>query len=907
MNQYIWIGSDMQFIHIPSVVRATLKLLCCAAGVSLLFPSVGARAQAPKDGVHDRQLNAGWQFRAIEGSREAAKELPAVLEWHSASVPGVVQTDLLTNKLIGDPFYRDNEASLQWIGRTDWEYRTTFEVSAADLRHRHMELVFDGLDTLAEVYVNKTQVLKANNMFRNWRVPVKKSLHPGTNEIRIIFHSPITALEPVVKALPYHLPTVGQVQAISEDGIAVDPYIRKAPYQFGWDWGPRFVTLGIWQPIHLQTWDVLRVENFHIQQLKINKDVAELSANIQIDADHAGAAEISVSYKALDSDAAPSAAVRMTVPLDAGSNSVSLPFRIPHPQLWYPAHYGAQARYEFNVQVMSGGRMVAVSDLKTGLRSVELRRENDQWGKSFEFVINGIPVFAKGADVIPFDSFPDRVTRARHRQILESARDANMNMVRAWGGGYYESNDFYEIADELGIMVWQEFMFGGAMVPGGTEFRDNVRAEALDQVRRLRDYPSVVLWCGNNEVETGWRYWGDRQEFKKSITPDQREEVWQNYLLLFNDTLKSVVAMEDPSVPYWPSSPSADYEDIPGGERNGDMHYWQVWHALAPIDDYNKQNPRFMSEYGFQSFPEMRTLRTFALPGDMALNSAVMQEHQKNTGGNDRIHTYLLREYPEPKDFPSFVYLSQVQQAEAIKVGAEHLRRNRPRTMGSLYWQLNDCWPVASWASIDYYGRWKALQYYARRFYADQLISPYAHDGVIDTYVVSDILHPTAAQVRVRLMRYDGTVLQTQVNDVKVAAQSSTIVWSGKQEQLLQGADTRQVFAVYELLEAGKPVSRNLLFFAPEKELALPMANVGAELKSEGDGYSLILHSENLARHVFVDFGDTEATVSDNYLDLLPGESVKVSIKTTASENELRQRLHITTVTDAYGPTVRAN
>ena len=466
-------------------------------------------------------------------------------------------------------------------------------------------------------------------------------------------------------------------------------------------------------------------------------------------------------------------------------NRISVPIHIANPKLWYPLGYGAQDRYRFAATVRIGRDVAADASLKTGLRSIELRREVTKTGKSFEFVVNGIPVFAKGADVIPFDSFPNRVTPEIHRQILEAARDAHMNMVREWGGGYYESDDFYDICDELGIMVWQEFIFGGDMVPGGVDFQNNVKQEAIEQVERLRDHPSIVLWCGNNEIETGWVHWGDRQIFKESVSPADREKVWTDYVVLFHGILASVVAHYADPVPYWASSPSANFEDPPDSQTNGDMHYWQVWHALAPIEMYTQQFPRFMSEYGFQSFPEMRTIRSFAQPGDMDIHSATMQDHQKNHGGNERILSYMLRWYPEPKDFASFVYLSQVLQAEAIKVGAEHLRRQMPNTMGSLYWQLNDCWPVASWASIDYYGRWKALQYYARRFYDDLLVSPFAHDGKVDVYVVSDKLQPLSGQIHWRLLDFSGKVLMEKTQDVQIPAQSSAVYFTLDQKELL--------------------------------------------------------------------------------------------------------------------------
>jgi beta-mannosidase len=864
------------------------------------FLAGGAFAQT--GGVTARELDQGWEFRSVEGAKEIPVTAVAARDWKAATVPGVVQTDLLANNIIPDPFYGQNEASSQWIGRTVWEYRTTFDVSAAELRHRHVELVFDGLDTFADVSLNGTAVLKTDNMFRQWRVSARQWLKPGKNELKIIFHSPITLMLPVVKAMAIHLPTVGQVQAISEDEVAVDPYVRKAPYQFGWDWGPRFVTEGIWKPVRLETWDDVRVEDFHLQQKNITAQTAELAGELTFLAEHAGTARVTVSYRMADSakGSAGRIAVSETVPVDAGENHIWLPFRVARPERWYPLHYGAQARYDFSVNIAMGGKNVASVTTRTGLRSVELRRQPDAWGKSFEFVVNGIPVFAKGADVIPFDSFPDRVTPARHRQILEAARDANMNMIREWGGGYYETDDFYDTADELGIMVWQEFAFGGAMVPGDPEFRENVKQEAEEQVRRLRNHPSIVLWCGNNEVETGWKYWGDRQTFKKSLTAEQQQDVWQAYLLLFNDTLKSVVEQKAKPIAYWPSSPSANYEGVPGGQRNGDMHYWEVWHGLAPIEDYDKQNPRFMSEFGFQSFPAMQTIESFAGPAELSIDSPTMQAHQKDVGGNDRIHTYMLRQYREPKDFASLVYMSQVLQAEAIKTGAEHLRRDRPRTMGALYWQLNDCWPVASWSSIDYYGRWKALQYYARRFYSDVLISPYLHDGVVETYVVSDAIKPQAMELSVRVMKFDGTVVGSEAKEITVKPLSSTLLSTEKQQALLRGADATGTFAVYELTAGGAPVSRNLTYFAAAKDEALPRPVIQSDLRTDGKDVVVTLKSDVLARDVYISFGELETKSSDNYFDLLPGETKEIRVSGSGGLEALRAKMTTVSLVDAY-------
>ncbi|MGB9007550.1 MAG: hypothetical protein WCC18_02965, partial [Candidatus Acidiferrales bacterium] len=591
-----------------------LRFFYWSGFVALLFFMVPGKVAAQ---ATSRILEAKWEFRAASDTAEAQMK-----EWHPAQVPGVVQTDLLHDGLIPDPFYQDNDTRLQWIGLTDWEYRTTFDIDAATLAHDHVDLVFEGLDTYADVYLNEQPVLHSDNMFRRWRVPAKALLKVGPNTLRVVFHSPIESMIPKVKALPYILPSVTSHNTGNEENIATAPYTRKAPYQYGWDWGPRYVTEGIWKPIRLETWDALRIENFHIQQQSVAKDSAALSAELEIEASRSTAASVEINYAELSGTSF--TPIRQSVQLEPGMNRISVAIHIANPKLWYPLGVGAQDRYSFAAAVRMGRNVVADASLKTGLRSIELRREVTGNDTSFEFVVNGIPIFAKGADVIPFDSFPNRVTPEIHRKILEAARDAHMNMVREWGGGYYESDDFYDICDELGIMVWQEFIFGGDMVPGGRDFQDNVKQEAIEQVERLRDHPSIVLWCGNNEIETGWVHWDDRKIFKESVSPADREKVWQDYVVLFHGILAGVVARYANPVPYWASSPSANFEAPPDSPNNGDMHYWQVWHQLAPIEMYTQQFPRFMSEYGFQSFPEMRTIRTFAKPGDMDIHSAVM-------------------------------------------------------------------------------------------------------------------------------------------------------------------------------------------------------------------------------------------------------------------------------------------
>jgi beta-mannosidase len=579
-------------------------------------------------------------------------------------------------------------------------------------------------------------------------------------------------------------------------------------------------------------------------------------------------------------------------------NHIALPIDINKPDLWYPAGYGAQATYQFKAKVKVGGTEEDERTLKTGLRSVVLRRDLDKWGRSFEFVVNGIPVFAKGADVIPFDSFPNRVTPEDYRRILQSARDANMNMIRHWGGGYYETDEFYEICDELGIMVWQDFMFGNDWQPGLYSWKLNVAHEIEDQVKRLRDHPSIVIWCGNNETESAMQ-WHDRPKLPAEV----RYQMWQDYVSTFNGLIAQAVARLDPERPYWPSSPSSDFEQTSDTFQSGDAHDWSVWHGRVPFATYEEHNPRFVTEYGFQSFPEWKTIETFTQPEDRtSIFTPVMLAHQKNNEGNSIIQDYILKDFPAPKDFPSFLYVSQVLQAEGIKIGAEHFRRNRPRTMGSIFWQLNDCWPVASWSSIDYYGHWKALQYYARRFYAPTLVSPHVEDGALKVYIVSDDTQPQQGQLRLRLIGFDGQIVKEATQPVQIPALSSQtyLQWPMSEFANVAGLDSAHVVAVADLTVNGKQISRNLTYLVSTKLVHLPQAQLQTELSKAGDGYHVKVSSPVLARSVYLSFPNDQAKVSDNYFDLLPGETVDITVTSSAALDQLQKDLKVISLVDAF-------
>ncbi len=849
------------------------------------------------------QLDSGWEFRQIPEAGGAETT------WRPAQVPGDVHLDLLRNQLIPDPFYRDNEAKLQWIEDASWEYRTTVQATPALLDHKNIELVFEGLDAYALIYLNDKQLLfpdadpssqTPNNMFREWRIDVKSLLHSGANQLRVVFPSPIQAAAKIAATDKWREYTHTEQKT----------YIRKAAYEYGWDWGPRFVTSGIWRPVMLEAWNDARISNLHIAQRDITTKVAHVVAQVEVlgspSATEGVSGKLSLSY----TQKGKKYELSQDVIVHSGINHFEFPLQIENPDLWYPAGYGAQPRYEFTTQLKIGKAVEDQASVRTGLRSVVLRRDLDQWGRSFEFLINGIPVFAKGADVIPFDSFPNRVTTAQYRRILESARDANMNMIRHWGGGYYETNEFYDLCDELGIMVWQDFMFGNDWQPGTYAFKQNVEREAEYQVKRLRDHPSIIIFCGNNETEEAF-HWDDRDQLSTAA----RMQMWQDYLTVFSGILNRVVARLAPETPYWPSSPSSDYEETSPSFQSGDFHDWSVWHGRVPFNEYEKHSPRFMTEFGFQSFPEMATVEAFTAPEDRtSIFTPVMLAHQKNNEGNSIIHDYMLKDYSEPKDFASFLYASQVLQAEGIKIGAEHLRRDRPRTMGSIFWQLNDCWPVASWSSIDYYGRWKALQYYARRFYAPLLVSPHVEDGSFNVYVVSDKTAPTNAQLRVRIMTLEGATVSDNTQSIQIPELSSKIYVQRPLSEFVNanGTDAAKIFAVTDLIVDGKTVSSNLLYFVPKKEIHLPAAQVETELNDAGTAawgshvYKLRLISKVLARSVYVTFGDNDVDISDNYFDLIPNQPVEITVLSKTGMDQLKTAMKVISLVDAFAPPTAA-
>jgi len=873
-----------------------MKRFCLA--LCLLLSAAPCWAQ-----VVSRQLDDGWRFRLLPGDAQV-KAHPEAASWHKATVPGSVHTDLLAHALIPDPYVGAPEAELQWIGLADWEYVTRFDVDEATLARPNAELVFDGVDTLAEMSLNGKPLLNADNSHRTWRVRVDKRLKARKNELRIVFRSPIRALLPQVQAMPHKI--AGNYPSPYGDepkDAMVGNFVRKPGYHFGWDWGPRYVTAGLWRPVRLETWKSLRVTDLAVTTQSLDEDEADLAIIATVDS--AGPDSAAMEVEILDPDGQRVGLLQRSGLLVPGENRFELTTVLRSPRRWWPAGYGEQARYRFRLSVRNARGDAVAAERLTGLRSVELRRDRDADGQGFAFVINGVPIFAKGANVIPFDAFPARVDRQRIREVLQSARDANMNMLRNWGGGYYEDEAFYDIADELGLLVWQDFMFGGGMQPAYEPlFRANVVAEARDNIRRLRHHPSIVLWCGNNEEETAWKDWGHGKTLREA-DPAFADRVWQGYVMLFGRDLRRVVHEEALGVPYWSSSPSNDLDEKANDSRKGDKHYWEVWGAPAkPVQAYQDETPRFMSEFGLQAWPVQRTVDAFATRAEQAVDGPVIRAHQKFMAGagNERLLQYIQNDYGTPRNFSDFIYLSQVMQAEGIELAALHHRASRPYTMGSLYWQLNDVWPGASWSSVDYYGRWKALQFHARRFFAPVAVAASRRDGEIRLTLVSDRQQPLKGEWRLRVLDFNGKELRTRKGTVTLPPLSATQVRSFKDSELLRGADAQASVAVFEFYESDTRLARQLVYFDAPKSLKLPTPAIQTELERDGDGYRLRLQSTQLVRALWIDFGEHDAVLSDNSFDLLPGEAVTVSISAKSHLAALRTALHLTSLADVLPP-----
>jgi len=816
-------------------------------------------------------INSPWEFRQMKSG-----------EWMRATVPGTVHTDLLDNKKIEDPFYRTNERDLQWIDKENWEYKTYFNVSPTTLSKEKIELIFNGLDTYADVFLNGTKILSADNMFRTWTVNVKDILRKEKNELHVVLFSPIKkGLELYTK---FDLPLPASNDQSENGGLGkkkVSIHTRKAGYHYGWDWGPRFVTSGIWRPIEIKAWSTAVIDDCYVVTSKIDDNVAKLEGQITVNALTKGSYRL---VTKLNGDKV----VEIEQKLSAGTNTIHTEFSIDNPKLWWPVGLGDAYLYTITQELFLEDVLVDSKEIKTGVRTIQLiqKKDADKKGASFNFQVNGVPVFAKGANYIPNDLFLPRVTLEDYEAVINSAVEANMNMLRVWGGGIYENDDFYRLCDEKGLLVWQDFMFACSMYPDTPEFLESIRKEAIDNVKRLRNHPSIALWCGNNEIEVAWseydhsKGWGTwRKQYPRKV----QNRIWKTYETIFHDMLPEVVSTYTKGVDYWKSSPSAGHKKVATYETtSGDMHYWGVWHGKHPISDFNKYVARFMSEYGFQSFPMMASVKKYTIPSDWDIESEVMEAHQRSGIGNLRIKQYMKSHYKDPKNFESFLYVSQLLQAKAIKEAIEVHRMNMPYCMGTLFWQLNDCWPVASWSSMDYYKNWKAVQYMTKKAFNPMLVIPEIKEDLVEVHVVSDKLKATEATLELVLMDVEGTIIKSFAEQIIIEPNTSKKYASYQLKALLKGYDTSKLLIVTQVKVKDEVITENVNYFVEPKDLLLLKPRINKQLKADGNGnYTLELISENLVKNVYISIPGQTIKLSDNYVDLIPNKSkiIKVSAK----------------------------
>lgn len=834
--------------------------------------------------VISRELTGNWEFRQT-----------GTTDWMPATVPGTLHTDLLANKLIEDPYYRLNERGLQWIDKVNWEYRTTFTLDKEMAAKQHILMEFLGLDTYADVLINGQLLLSADNMHRTWTVDVKDWVKQGENMLRVVLKSPIVIGLQKQEVFGFGLPADNDQSITGSLGKNhVSVFTRKAGYHFGWDWGPRLVTSGIWRKVLLKAWDHLRIEDMHIIRQSLDERSARLKAELEITSDEACSREISIKVNAIMAN-------QHSIAIKKGTNRYTVDFEIKKPKLWWPNGLGEQEWYDISAEIGTG---LVVADSKTiryGLRSIKLIRKPDADGRgeSFYFEVNGRPVFMKGANYIPDDIFLPRVSPEQYENVVKTAAKCNMNMLRVWGGGVYGDDLFYELCDKYGILVWQDFMFACSLYPGDSAFLDNVRHEAIDNVKRLRNHACMALWCGNNENEVAWAQWDEKSGwgYKQQYTTEQREVIWKAYDDVFHHILPDVVNELAGDQPYWPSSPSAGPQKLATYEtRSGDMHYWGVWHGLHPFSDFRRYKTRFMSEYGFQSFPEFKTVQKYTLPDDWDIESEVMASHQRSGIGNLRIKQYMADEYKIPAGFEQFLYIGQLLQAGGINTAIESHRMAMPYCQGSLYWQMNDCWPVASWSGMDYYQRWKALQYFSREAFKNQIITTVEENGKIRVYGISDLVKTQKGLLRMRIIDFEGKILWEENIKTQLPANTSSLLFEIDTISLLSSFSRNKCLLVSSF-ETGKHViDSDYHYFCKIKELALPEPGIRLEAIETPDAYQVKISSEKLCKNIFLTSTNSEVQFTDNFMDILPGKSVTVTCPKSIGFDEFKRGLNYLTV-----------
>lgn len=792
-----------------------------------------------------------------------------------AQVPGDTHSALLAAGKIKDPYWGSNELDLQWIGREDWLLSRDFELGSDFLSAPSVYLNCGQIDTISEIIINGKKAGMTENMFRRYRFEVKKHLKTGRNRIEILLKSSELAAVAAAKKLPYPVPHGNNpVQSPNRN------LIRKVQCHSGWDWGPCLMVAGVYGDLSLHSCPIGRIEYVHTVQ-KHRKGSCSVEVACEFLAAVDGESVLTVELGGVK--ASKKAVLRQ------GRNAVTAAINIDNPKLWWPNGYGDQPLYELKVGL--GGDEVCE---RLGLRELMVVSEEDKIGRSMTFRVNGVDVFCKGADWIPCDALPQRQTRDALDDLLSSAAGIGMNMLRVWGGGQYESDDFYDLCDEKGLLIWQDFMFACSLYPATKEFLSNVKAEADYQIKRLRDHACLALWCGDNENigAIGW--------FKES--QNNRDRYLVDYDRLNHGTLSKAVEEGDPTHLFWPSSPCGgpnDFSDTFHVDGRGDMHYWEVWHGSKPFESYYNIKPRFCSEFGFQSFPSLETIKTYASEDELNLTSTTLEHHQRNVGGNTRIIQTISMYFRMPSGLENFLYLSQVQQGLALKTGVEHWRRLRPSCMGTLYWQLNDNWPVCSWSTVEYGGKWKLAHYMAKRFYNQTLAAAIPKgDSEVEVWMVNDAIARKKIRLAVEVVDFSGKTVFKEKVAFDAPAGSSTMLKEYKLSKI--APDSKGSFLMLTWEVDGKTFF-NERFFAPYKRCALPAAKVKMAPRGSGDAFEVELSTDLPAFFVSVNATGVKGEFDDNCVTLIPGRPrvLRFAPKQKLSFSSFAKSLSVTHLAEA--------
>lgn len=804
--------------------------------------------------VNSIDLSGTWQFRK-SGSGE----------WLPAKVPGTVHQDLLALNKIPDPYIDTNERAVQWIENEDWEYKNEFNADAIYLSQKNIELVMDGLDTYADVFLNDSLILKADNMFRQWRVDVKPYLRSGKNELRFYFYSAVRRGRDMASKLPYTLPGDEKV------------FTRKAAYQYGWDWGPRLVTCGIWRSIRLEAWSLIRLDHYAIQTDSLKGDKAFLRLQVDVNSGVDGTMLIMLQNE----EQGDSSRIYRQFLLHKGLNELSLSFSVNHPQLWWSKGSGEPHLTPFLVEGSMSDELFISKELKVGIRTLELIQVKDVFGTGFYFRLNERPVYMKGANFIPPDNFLPRITDQDYAKLIDHAVKVNMNMLRVWGGGTYERDRFYDLCDENGIMIWQDMMFACAMYPGDKAFLENVKQELNDNLLRLRSHPCIALYCGNNEIDEGWHNWGWQKQYHYDSTTER--SIWKDYRSLFHELIPSQIHKAGINLAYLQSSPVIGWGHKESMQQ-GDSHYWGVWWGNEVLQTYEQKVPRFMSEFGFQAMPDPLTVKQMGGAADADINSPSMQQHQKHPTGYGTISHYMERLCKEPKGL-LYNYASQVLQADGIGMAIEAQRRSMPRCMGTLYWQLNDCWPVVSWSSMDRNGNWKALHYRLQHLYATQLVSIAFENKRIVCYAVNDDQPGIPSVFKLSLHNSSGKQIWQKDTTYLMPGSVSRPVFNVDSSVNFAGKDVKDLFLQFRWYKGDTLICEDRRAFKDFAEVNLVDPQLNLEYV---DAHHVRLRCRRPAWYIALSKEDSFSGFSDNFFNLMPDQGKLIRIEQDILPGDIR-------------------